>query len=265
MQVTVDPERLDLARRLSAAAPSWGIWKNTASALSGRGDIDSVVLREDEARIEEAFVGWAVENECTPVFRCDHAGDLMRVLVAVDRSQGSIVELDLTRRKTYRGSSLFTAAQMVPLLENDAAGFRRVRRGVEGVLLFFHNGVRYGGRKNAVGLDERGVVELLADDPEGVRRGADLFVPAARAKEALASALAGRWNRPALVRVEVGFLLRGLVRPTGLVRRVWFRAVTKRRCPIIHVAYTGRRLPTDVDGWLRTVLETHERLDRPAA
>jgi hypothetical protein len=67
------------------------------------------------------------------------------------------------------------------------------------------------------------------------------------------------------VRIELGFLVRGLLRPAGLARRVWFRAVTKRSCPIIHVAYSGRQLPTDVDGWIRTVLETHDRLDRPAA
>jgi len=38
----LDPGRLDSASRLSVAASSWGIWKNTESALSGRGDIDSV-------------------------------------------------------------------------------------------------------------------------------------------------------------------------------------------------------------------------------
>lgn len=257
----IDSERLDLVRRLSAAAPSWGIWKNTASALSGRGDIDSVVAPKDERRVEEAFVGWAVEHGRTPVFRCDHAGDLMRVLVAVDRELGAIVEVDLTRRKTYRGSTLFTADEVIPLLEEDPAGFRRVSSGVEGVVLFFHNGIRHGGRKNAPALEARGVVELLTGDPDGVRCGSELFRPATMARKALASAVAGGWNRPAIVRVELGFLLRGLLHPAGLARRVWFRAVAKKRCPILHVAYSGRQLPSDTDSWLGAVLETHERLD----
>ncbi len=259
-----DPERLDLARRLSMAAPSWGIWKNMASALSGSGDIDSVALPADIGSVEDAFVGWAVEQDLRPVFRCDHAGNLMRVIVAVDRNRTSIVELDLTLRKTYRGSTLFRAAEVVPLLEDDLLGFRRVRRGVEGVLLLFHNGIRRGGRANPRALADRKIVELLAADPEGVRLGAALFEPAAGAvRRAVAALLAGRWDRPAVMTVELAFLLRAALSPVGVAQRVWFRSVMKRTCPIIRVAYApGRRLPGDVDDWVSKAMAIHERLDR---
>jgi len=261
--LVVDPRRLDLVRRLSDAASSWGIWKSVASALSGSGDIDSVVLPADELRVEEAFVEWAVENQLRPVFRCGHASGLMRVLVAVDRERGSIVELDLTIRKTYRGSTLFRADEIVALLERDPAGFRRIRPGAEGVLILFHNGVLPGGRANPTALSARKVVQLLAGDPEGVRFGVTLFEPpAGAARRAVAALLAGSWDRPAVASVELAFLARAALDPVGLARRVWFRTITKRRCPIIRVAYTsGRRLPVDADSWATRTAATHERLD----
>jgi hypothetical protein len=261
-----DPDRLDLARRLTAAAASWGIWKNVDSALSGSGDIDSVVLAEGASDVEDAFTRWAVERGLRPVFRCDHAGGLMGVLVAVDRANGTIVELDLTWRKTYRGSTLFRAKDVIPLLEDDPAGVRRIRPGAEGVLLLFHNGVRAGGRRNGDGLSARHVSELLARDPAGVDAGARLFQPAANAaRRAARAVVTGGWDRPAVLAVELAFAGRAAFGPLGVARRVWFRAVTKRRCPIIRVAYTpGRSLPTDVEGWLRETIGSHERLDDDA-
>jgi hypothetical protein len=255
---------LPLARLLSSAAPSWGIWKNVQSALSGSGDIDSVVLEDDEALVERAFVEWAVAQGIGPVFRCDHGGDLMRVLVAVDRGRRALIELDLTRRKTYRGATLFTADQMISLLEDDDLGFRRIRPGVEGVLLFFHNGVRYGGRPNYDGLAARKVVELLERDPPGVRLGTAMFEPASAAQRAVASLLVGKWSRSAVLHVEISFFARALFHPGGIARRIWFRAVTKKTCPIIRVAYAeGRRLPGDDERWLEAAEATHERLDVP--
>lgn len=262
--LAVDPRRLDLVRRLSDAAPSWGIWKSVASALSGGGDIDSVVLAADVPRVDAAFVEWAVEHRLRPVFRCGHAGGLMTVLVAVDREHGSIVELDLTLRKTYRGSTLFRAGEIVALLERDPAGFRRIRPGAEGVLLLFHNGVRAAGRANPTGLSAKSVVELLARDPDGVRLGAALFEPPdGAARRAVVALLAAGWDRPAVLSVELAFLARAVLDPVGLARRIWFRAITKRSCPIVRVAYTsGRKLPADADGWVMQAAATHERLDR---
>jgi hypothetical protein len=258
-----DPNRLALARRLSAAAPSWGIWKNVESALSGSGDIDSVVLADGAKDVEEAFTRWAVERGLRPVLRCDHAGGLMGVLVAVDRQHSTIVELDFTRRKTYRGSTLFGAEDVIPLLEDDPAGFRRIRRGAEGVLLLFHNGVRPGGRPNPTGLSARHVADLLRDDPGGVDGAARLFEPAADAARRAAKAVViGEWDRPAVLTVELAFAIRAAFTPLSVARRVWFRAVTKRRCPIIRVAYTpGRSLPSDADVWVREARASHERLD----
>jgi hypothetical protein len=260
---SVGSTQLDLVRRLSAAAPTWGIWKNVASAISGSGDIDSIVQDADRGVVERAFVEWATDHGFAPVFRCDHAGDLMRVLVAVDRDRNTLVELDLTGRKTYRGSTLFTAEQIVPLLEDDVLGFRRIRAGAEGVLLFFHNGVRYGGRMDEDGLSRRNVAELLRRDPEGMTLGATLFRSAAgSARDALTSFLDGGWSRSAVARVELAFLGRAVSSPVGLARRVRFRSITKRTCPVIRVAYTaGRRLPHDVDAWLVEAAATHERLD----
>lgn len=259
----VDASRLELARRLSADVPSWGIWKNVSAAVSGTGDIDSVVLADGRAQVEKTFTRWAIDQGVVPVFRCDHAGGLMGVLVAVDRKAGSIVELDLTLRKTYRGSTLFHAGDVVPLLDDDPAGFRRLRPGAEGVLLLFHNGVRPGGRPNREGLAARHVVDLLARDPSGLDRGVALFASARRAaRRAARATLVGRWDRAAVLTVELAYLVRALLDPRGLAGRVWFRAVVKRRCPIIRVAYApGRALPADVDGWLRETAATHSRLD----
>ena len=62
--------------------------------------------------------------------------------------------------------------------------------------------------------------------------------------------------------VELAYGLRAGLDPAGVARRIWFRAVTKRRCPIIRVCYRpGRMLPDDVDGWLAEASASHRRLD----
>jgi hypothetical protein len=249
---------LPLLTRLTTACSSWGMWKAADSAFLGTGDIDSVAPREELPRIESEFVTWATEQNLGPVIACSHAAPFMYVLVALDRDWSSMFELDLTLRKTFRGSTLFLPADLLPLMHVDRQGVRRVRAGVEGVILLVHNGMRKGGRPDRDGLLRKRIRELLREDPDGVTEGAGLFGSAAGAMAAGARSVAeGGWNRRALLEVEAKAAAHALIEPALLAARIRFRLVTKRRCPLIRQVYRGRRVPAEAEAWMREVAETH--------
>jgi hypothetical protein len=255
------PVWLPLLTRLTRTIPSWGMWKSADSAFFGNGDIDSVASSEDLPLIEAEFARWAGEQKLGPVIVCPHAAPFMRVLVALDKDQRSLLELDLTLRKTFHGATLFVPADLVPLMSIDEQGVRKIRPGAEGVILLLHNGMRKGGLPNREGLQGKRVVELLQQDPVGIEAAAQLFGPGASAVSAGArSLIEGHWNRRAMVAVEAWSLLRALKEPGLLLARTRFRFVTKQRCPLLKQVYGGRRVPSnvDVDTWIGQVADTHQ-------
>ncbi|MBA3583053.1 MAG: hypothetical protein H0W36_00740 [Gemmatimonadetes bacterium] len=247
----------DLLRRLTSANPDRGVWKNVEAGLAGTGDIDFVASMEEWDEIEAEFRQWAAGEGLGPVFACRHVpGSLF--LVAVDRETSTFLQLDVRGRATFRGSTLFTARDLAPLIEQDRRGFRRLRPGAEGLLKLVGVGVRRGGRPRPKALAKEQVVELLARDPTGVRLTAHLFGMASGAVLAGASGLIeGRWNRRAMLLVEARAAVRALLQPVSVIDRLRERRA-KKRCPLLRAGIVHkRRIPGHPAAWLAEVERKH--------
>jgi hypothetical protein len=251
-----------LLRRLTDDFPSWGLWKNAEDALAGHGDFDSTAPHGDWDAITSAFETWAAEHGYGPVAACRHVPGVL-FLVATDRANSTFLELDVNARKYFRGWTLFRPDNLAALMEIDERGFRRVRAGAEGVILLTQNGTRWGGRRDAAGLERKRVAELLRKDPEGVRAAARLFGPAAGALVAGASSVVdGGWNRRAMLAVETWALLRAMLEPHIVVTRLWAKRV-KKRCPVLRAIFIDGRRVADVEGWLARVRREGEMVGAP--
>jgi hypothetical protein len=250
---------LPLIQRLSAAHPSWVIWKNADAALSGFGDIDSAAPRDCWDAIIREFRSWARQNGLGPVAVCRHP-PLTMFLIALDRERSTFVELDVSGRKYFRGGTLFRAEDLSPLAEQDPRGFRSLRPGAQGLILLLGNGLRWGGRPNEGGLAHRRVSHLLAKDPAGVRLAAAAFgLPDRPAQRATEAVLAGTWNRGAALALELSAIRKALLEPGILLKRARFRLVSKRSCPILRsVFYANRLLSGNPDAWVRDVHRSHD-------
>ena len=248
---------LPLLRRLTRRLPLWGLWKNADAALSGSGDIDTTAPKSDWDAIIKEVVMWAGENQLGPITSCSHVRGVLFIMV-LDQENRAFLELDVNDRKYFRGWTMFRPTDLAPFMEIDERGFRRVTRGMEGVILFVQNGLRWGGRPNPAGMRKRRIADVLADDPEGVRTAAVLFGAARPALVAGAeAAVAGRWNRGAMLQVEGWAVLHALAAPGILLGRLWSRPI-KRRCPLLRTIFVDdRRFPDDVHDWLQQVARGH--------
>ena len=151
---------LPLLQRLSEVCPSWLVWKNADSAFTGTGDIDSAAPDGEWQNIEREFRAWATQQEIGPAIVCRHIpGGLNLVAVPMDGS--TLLEVGVKANKLWRGSILFVLDDLLPLVEWDQRGFRRVRPGAEGLFKLLLNGVRWDGNPNQDGLVSKHVIELL--------------------------------------------------------------------------------------------------------
>ncbi len=248
---------LPLLRSLSAISRTAGVWKNAEPALAGEGDIDFSAPRADWDGIIDLFIDWAGERGFTPAVVCRHAPDTM-FLLAVQPGAVRFLQLDVRSRVTFRGSTVFKAEDLGPMMRMDPRGFRQLRPGAEGLLKLVLRGLSSGGRPKPSGLQRERVAALIAEDPDGARRAAALFGLGERALLAGMEALAaGRWNRPAMIGVEVRSLLRGVVEPATAWRRVRSRLFDGDPCPVLHVLRRmGRAVPVDLPAWLALVSTT---------
>jgi hypothetical protein len=249
---------LPLLRDLTDACPGWTVWKNADAALHGDGDVDSSAPTRDFGRVRDVFVEWSRDQRLGPVVDCRHIPRVM-FLAALDPERPTFFELDVLGRKYFRGAPLFVAEQLVPMSALDPEGFRRVRPGVEGVILLVGNGMRRGGAENRQGLQRRGVPALLAGDPEGVQMAAALFGPVAGSLLRLADAVArDDWDRPAARHLELWAVAKAAAAPAIPAGRAKLRLWSKRHCPLLRsVFFEDRRLPADRDAWLAEVSRTH--------
>jgi hypothetical protein len=234
------------------------VWKNAESALDGTGDVDTAIPRADWPPLIEAFHTWACEHKLGPVIECPHAPNVMH-LVALCGDQ-PFFEMDLMAKKIFLGSTLFDAEQLLPLVDMDERGFRRVVPGAEGLMKLVYNGLRRNGTPNVQGLHDKRIAELIRRDPDGVRLAAEhLFGPARPAGLRLAAAVeAGGWDRWAALRLQAWFLLGTAREPQSAVARARFH-VARRKCPVLIAVTTGgRRIPDDRDVWLARVRADHE-------
>src|SRR5450759_2355838 len=63
---------IDLLRAATDAAPTWLVYKNVESALTGTGDIDAVASSHDFPAISTVVLSWAERFQLWPVFVCNH-------------------------------------------------------------------------------------------------------------------------------------------------------------------------------------------------
>jgi hypothetical protein len=249
------PPWVPLLRRLTEISPVWGVWKNADAAISGKGDIDSISPPADRSNMVEAFREWARDHDFRPVFICHHLpGSVVSVAL---RGERELVELQLCERAMYRGSTLFQVEDLAPMMVMDRRGFRRLREGSEGLLLLFHNGLRWGGRPAMEAIERKDLPDMMRRDPEGMEAATSVFGPRRGAALRLARAvLDARWDRRAALEVEAWAVARGPSEP-----RLWLSRATYRmrggRCPLLPVLRSGRRIPGDVGGWLERAELAH--------
>jgi len=249
---------LELLRRLTESAPGWGVWKNVESALTGLGDLDTSAPPGDWDAIEREFSAWAERNRLGGVAACRCVPRTVN-LIAVPAEEPTFLQLEVKGQVTFRGSTLFDAEDLIPLMQLDPRGFRILRPGAQGLFKFMTNGTLRGGRPNREAIVSKRVLELLREDPEGVRAAARLIGPGRRAAlRGVEAALGGGWDRVAMLRLEALGFARAFTEPRTLGQRVWFRLVNKRSCPVLKLVYRAHRTtPADPEGWLTEVARTH--------
>jgi hypothetical protein len=246
---------LPLLRRLTQSSPTWVAWKSVERAFAGYGDIDSTAAADEREAIANTFIDWARIHQLGPVIICRHAPNL-DVMVALCGEE-PFFELDVLPRKVFLGSTMFRHDDLVPLASVDDRGMRCVRPGTEGLIKLLLNGTLRNGLPNHDALRAHGIVELLAQDAEGVRLTARLFGPGERAALQVASAVvAGGWERGAVLRLQAWFLIRALLEPRSVVNKIRFR-VAKRRCPVLRAMLAGRSVPVPREAWLQRIRVGH--------
>lgn len=246
---------LPLLLRFTQVAPTWMVWKNVGSALSGYGDIDSSAAASEWPILIDEFQAWAKFHRLGPVIICQHVPDFV-ILVAL-RDAEPFFEVDIITRKIYRGATMFMWKDLVPLQHIDELGFRRLRWGAEGVLTLLLNGTRKNGSCDGDALRSKNVSELLAQDPAGAERMARLFGPSEKATLQLIDALSnGGWNRRAALTLEGWFVLRALTEPKTVLEKVRVK-FAGGACPVMQAMFAGRRVPANRTAWLDQVRRIH--------
>ena len=249
---------LPFLRYLTDQYPGWGVWKNVESALHGHGDVDSLAPPWDWPAIQRDFGAWVRERELGPWIVCRHVPQGPH-LVAVPPGDAYLLQLDVKTRATFRGSTLVRANDLRDLAVVDPQGIRRLRPGAEGVVKLLSNGMRPGGMADPVGLRRKGVVGLLASDPEGARALAERLGPMTGPLRAgIEALLSGGWDGAAMRRVERMALLRALAEPGTAASRLWFQHVLKGRCAVLdRIRNHDRSIPHGRERWLDAVSRNH--------
>jgi hypothetical protein len=244
---------LPLLRTLTLSSPHWGVWKNADRALAGIGDIDSAAPGEEWKLLSERHEHWAASNQAIAAIACSHVPDLL-ILIAVFPRLEKMLQLDLFAHCSWRGSRLFSAEQLTPLMVEDPRGFRRLTPGAEGVLLLLLNGVRWGGRPDVGALGEKRVWDLLQEDPAGVAAAADVVGAPGEVMRAVTAYREGDWARLALLSLETRAVIRSLIRRRALARRVVFRSgLHARICPVDQALRNDRRVPANLGKWFQSI------------
>ena len=233
----------------------WGVWKNADAAIAGHGDIDSISPRDDRDFIVDEFRRWATTHRMEPIFTCSH---LPGSYLAVAVRGRELVELQLIEQAMFRGSTLFEAHDLAPMMTMDPRGFRRLRPGAEALFVLFHNALRWGGRPLPDGLQRKPLVEMMRGDLEGMQAGSRVFGSAGDAALTLATAvLEGGWDRSAALHVETWAGVRGLRNPGLWLSRARYKISGGRYCPMLPILRRGRRIDGDLDGWIERNRRSH--------
>lgn len=244
------PSRLPLLRRLSAVDPGWCVWKNADEAVAGIGDVDSAAPRSAWPALRDDFRAWAVAARATPAIVCTHAPGTLVLVARVPDDARRLLQVDVYARV----ARTVDAAELAPVTELDARGFRRLRRGAEGLFALLAQ-TRRPARPPA-GLEQ--IRSLLTSDPRGMEDAAALL--GAARKPALAGARAvvnGGWSYAAMAELEPVYLAGAVRRPRERLRWLRFRLRDRKRCGVLAALENDRSIPADADGWLAAVASNH--------
>jgi hypothetical protein len=233
--------RLDLLRRLTAAAPHWALVKNDASALDGSGDVDSAAPDSEWPALAAAVSDWAQATGRGPVLTCRHVEGTL-VIVAVERgTPAALVQVDILDHRLLHGTPLVSAAALTADATVVPDGYRRAAPWAEGVARLVLDEWSIRGRPDTA------IAALLHAVPESVDP---------RLAAVAAAVERGSWPRGKIASLELRTLVAAFGRPVATVRRV-AAAPARRRCPILRALRAGRRVPGDLDAWLVEVGRTH--------
>lgn len=248
---------LPLLPRLSSTFPDWGVWKGLGGALAGTGDVDAVGSRAAWPAVSRLYEGWSLERGASAAITCHHVPGVVHLL-ALFRDLPWIAELDVCDEFYWRGSVLFTAKQLAPLMTQDPRGFRYLRPGARGLLLLLMNGVRRGGGSDDRALRDNGIERLLREDPLGVTEAAGLLGGGQTSALRLSAAVRkGRWRRRSSLLLEGRALLRSIADPRRTGARLRFRLTASRSCPVLVTVREHRAVPQDSEAWLERVGLSH--------
>jgi len=249
---------LPLLKQLSEQSPTWLVYKNADSALHGTGDVDATAAPDEWGAISKTFRAWG--GAYGPTAACSHIPGGLNLIVA-PTDMDTVLEMGMKLRKSYRGSTLFSWDQLVPLATWDERGFRELRHGAEGLLKLILNGIKRDGSKNEELFAPKRIVDNLSSDIEGVHVAAEALLSnqGARAAVRLAdAAVSGGWDRRAARRIQRAAYLSALIRPGFALERARFSRQRLTVCPVTTVLLGGqRKIPADRGVWWNRVVETH--------
>ena len=245
------PPWLPLLRQLTAAAVTWGVWKDTVSAFEGEGDIDSVAEHMDWPAVVSEFRGWSQEYGLGPVVLCTHYPDVLIMAACDGEGPMRLVQMDVYAKHVFRGTTLISARQLGPLMHLDPRGFRRLRPGAEALLVLLRAARRGGGQPAEHVTDAR--LEQIQADPDGAERLAKAIGLSPRFVRSLEE---GTWTRRELAAFELRAAL-GLCAPRELARCVLRDYRRIRGCALVDALARGRRVEGDRTDWLSVIRRTH--------
>lgn len=245
-----DSPWLSLLRRLTAAAPTWAVWKSPDSALVGEGDVDSTAAEPEWPTVVGEFEAWARWEGAGPVIRCTHFPGLLILVACVGERPMRLLQLDVYSRHLFRGATLVAAEELVPLTLVEERGFRRLRPGAEALLLLLRR-LRRGGGAPAEGAE---LAELLRSDSDG---GAAFARLVGFPESTLRALEVDEWNRLPVLAFELRAVSRLLVHPGELAACIALDYRRLRGCSLVESLERGRRVDGDRRDWIEHVARTH--------
>jgi len=243
--------------RLLRASPRWAVSGNVEEGLAGEGDVDLVAPPADWMELEREFRRWAKQSGFDPIVACPHRPGVL-VLVAMGDPREPLYKMEILGYRYFRGVRMFAAEDLLPAMEMDPRGWRRLRPGAAALIKLVPNGITWSGGLKWTGPKAARVLDLLRQDPEGVHLASKAFPSMGSLVESAAqAAAAGRWPRARMIALEGWALSRSLLSPLEVLSRVRYRMGTAGRCELLCALREEGLVVRDVSQFQK-LAESHE-------
>jgi hypothetical protein len=248
---------MELLHLLTEVCADCAVDGDVSEGFAGIGDIDLIAPTRSWPIIEREFLAWAVNHELRQVIVCRHRPGVL-ILLAGGEHDSTFYEMEVRAIRYFRGTLLFEAGDLAPLTKLDSTGVRRLGSGAGGLMRLIVSGTRWSGQLKWNKERLARVSERMRRDPQGVAAAAEVFGWAKKAALLGAeSAVAGEWNRRAMLTVTAWALLKSLSRPDALVRRT-LRRDAERECLVLRTLIQNKKeIPDDFEKWLDAVRVDH--------